>query len=371
MTPEWLTEVLHEAGLIEAGACVTSCELGEIGIGRGFTGIRLRARLSYEPTGAGPASLVAKLPTVLEMAREGDLALIAWIYSTEINFYRNLAPRCPARTPLHYWSGTEPDDRRYCLLIEDMGDLREAGQLVSCSAKDARLAVSTLARVHAEWWHDEQLRRQEWLSGFEANGRLFAGLYAQGWDHFWAMMGEALPPEYEAPGRALATRYAEMVEEGTHSAWTLVHGDFCLENVLFDDDHEEPLVLLDWQTASWGSGLLDLGYFMGQSLSTELRRAQQPELLRCYYDKLREHGVNGYSFDQMMHDYRLGLLLATASPVNGARMLVEQKEQGFDYLEPKQRDAVMTSFKAGEELLRERAMRNVAAILDNAAQELL
>jgi hypothetical protein len=81
--------------------------------------------------------------------------------------------------------------------------------------------------------------------------------------------------------------------------------------------------------------------------------------------------VNGYTFDQLMRDYRIGLLLATAIPVNGARMLAEQTEQGFDYLDAEQRELIEGALEGGKALMREMATRNVSAILDNAAHELI
>ncbi|MEE8042188.1 MAG: oxidoreductase family protein, partial [Pseudomonadales bacterium] len=190
-------------------------------------------------------------------------------------------------------------------------------------------------------------------------------------DHFWAEHGDVLPPEYEAAGRALCGRFAELVEEGSRSAWTLVHGDYRLENFLFDDAHADPLVVLDWQLISWGSGLRDLSYFIAQNLTTELRREHESDLLKRYHETLRAHDANGYRFDQLIRDYRIGLLLATVIPVNGARMLAEQKEQGFDYLEAEQRELIEGALEGGKALMREMATRNVSAILDNAAHELI
>jgi thiamine kinase-like enzyme len=371
ITAEWLTHALHEAGVLVSSAHVGDCEIEEIGLGRGYVGLTLRVHLTCEPDGSGPQSLVAKLPTMLEMTKESDRALIAFVYSTEINFYRNLAASCPARIPKHYWSGSEPEDGRFCLLIEDMGNLRMVEQVGSCTPEDARLAVSTLAELHAKWWQSERLTEQEWLLSSDGSAELFQNLYVQGWEPFWAAHGEALPASYEAVGRALAHRFADIVDEGTRSAWTLVHGDYRLENFLFDDTHENPLIVLDWQVISWGSGLRDLGYFIAQNLTTELRRKHERELLGLYHEKLRQHGVNGYPFDRLIRDYRLGLLLATVIPVNGARMLAEQKAQGFDYLDDEQRAMVEEALVGGEALMREMATRNVSAILDNEAHELL
>jgi aminoglycoside phosphotransferase (APT) family kinase protein len=108
---------------------------------------------------------------------------------------------------------------------------------------------------------------------------------------------------------------------------TVQHGDFRLDNLLFDEDGGVSVV--DWQTAILGPGLVDASYFLGAGLQLEDRRAQERVLLREYHDRLCAAGVDGYSWDDCLTDYRRyaysGYLMAVA-----ASMMVERTERGDD-----------------------------------------
>ena len=53
--------------------------------------------------------------------------------------------------------------------------------------------------------------------------------------------------------------------------WTIVHGDFRDDNLMFGGDGGSCVV--DWQTVGLGPGVADLSYFLGASLAPEDRRA--------------------------------------------------------------------------------------------------
>ena len=73
---------------------------------------------------------------------------------------------------------------------------------------------------------------------------------------------------------------------------TTSHGDFRLDNLLFQPGHPRPVVV-DWQTAAWGGASLDVAYFIGGCLSTEDRRSHEADLLAHYHDALCRRGVRG------------------------------------------------------------------------------
>ncbi len=73
-------------------------------------------------------------------------------------------------------------------------------------------------------------------------------------------------------------------------SWCLLHGDLRLDNVLLRPSGSKP-VLIDWQGLSIGPAILDVGYFLIQSLSTQDRQAHLQELLDVYVQKLRSLGV--------------------------------------------------------------------------------
>jgi thiamine kinase-like enzyme len=107
---------------------------------------------------------------------------------------------------------------------------------------------------------------------------------------------------------------------------TATHGDFRLDNFLFQPDHPEPVVV-DWQTAVWTGAAYDVAYFIGGCLTTDDRRDHQDDLLAHYHDTLCRLGVRDYSLDQLRADVRVesfaGILMAIV-----ASMVVERTDRG-------------------------------------------
>ncbi|MDV2478448.1 phosphotransferase [Rhodococcus zopfii] len=110
--------------------------------------------------------------------------------------------------------------------------------------------------------------------------------------------------------------------------WTVTHGDFRLDNMLFEiRNGAEPIGVVDWQTILVGPGTVDVSYFIGASLPTEVRRASEKDLVRRYHNGLLERGVPDYSFEQCWNNYRYsafhGYFMATYAP-----LLVQRTERG-------------------------------------------
>jgi hypothetical protein len=367
LTPAWLTDALTDAGIL-AGETVTAVEMEEIGVGRGYVGLTLRLRPTYDRPRAGlPASVVAKLPTFVEVPP--DLAqFIDLLYVTEIRWYQELRARCPLNVPEFVWAGMDQPRHRYCLLLQDMGSLRMMDQVGSCSREDAFLAVRELARLHAAHWNDPALSA-EWLPGLPLMTMLTQMIYMGGWEQFWAQLGPQLPAEFEEIGSAIGPAMGALLAMLESGARTLVHGDYRLENFMFDDPGK--LVVLDWQIAHSGGGGQDLAYFVAQNLTVEARRELEQDLIRAYYDTLVAGGLD-YSFERCLRDYRAGLLVGMAIPVNGVRAFQEVSATGGgDHLTEDQRELVGRALESGFALIQTMTERNVAAIFDNNAHELL
>jgi thiamine kinase-like enzyme len=107
---------------------------------------------------------------------------------------------------------------------------------------------------------------------------------------------------------------------------TASHGDFRLDNLLFQDGERRPVVV-DWQTLSWAGASYDVAYFIGGCLSPEDRRTHEQALLAHYYGALCAGGVEGYTFEQLQQDVRRdtfgGVLMAVV-----ASMVVQRTERG-------------------------------------------
>lgn len=373
ISPQWLGAALAETCDLGASQ-VTSIDIEEIGIGRGNVGLVLRLKPVYDgtPTDA-PASLVAKLPKFVERARDHDRMMINVLYSNEIRWYSELSGHCPVRVPQSYWGGMDLANGRFCLLLEDLGDLGTRDQLHSCGAADAFLAVTQLARIHAAWWGDEALEQRAWMLSADQLGAAAMRAWDLGWDRFRQFFDDELTPEVVEFGGRLGGQMLSLSQRAAESGSTLVHGDYRLENLLFGDpEGEDDLCVLDWQGVSRGSGLRDLAYFVGQSLTVDLRREIEDDLLRLYHDTLGRNGVSDYGYQQCYDDYRMGLLAALWIPVNGLRMFPHAGEdQSGAQVSDDEKPPLDKAPKSGEAQLRTITKRNIAAILDNDAQAML
>jgi aminoglycoside/choline kinase family phosphotransferase len=91
--------------------------------------------------------------------------------------------------------------------------------------------------------------------------------------------------------------------------FSLLHGDYRLDNMLFDPDRGK-VTVVDWQTLTVGLPARDVAYFTATSLVPEVRAQVEERLVDAYHDELLAHGVTDYARDTCWRDYRLGMLHA-------------------------------------------------------------
>ena len=93
---------------------------------------------------------------------------------------------------------------------------------------------------------------------------------------------------------------------------TLAHLDFRIDNVLFG---AHGVTLLDFQLAAVSNGVVDVAYFVSQSLRSDLAAERGLDLLEVYLDRLE---VNGVSYDrtEAHRKYQNGLVFSFVFPVN-------------------------------------------------------
>ncbi len=369
ITPEWLNAALA-AGDHLGGASVTSVDVADIGAGVGFAGRALRLDISYDRTDASlPASLVLKLPSPDTGGRETINAMRG--YELEGRFYEHLTERTPLRVPACYWSAVDIEGGAYGLLLEYLDGLRTGDQRASCTADEAETVVRSLATMHAAWWDSEELRASPWLPPFEETGAVWQQRSVAGLQPFIETNSEWLPPGFAGTAEGIIERLGELQAVTVGSPRTLVHGDYRLENMMFGEPGgEHSLVIIDWQLIGYGPGAYDLAYFIGQSLTVELRRSSEARLLELYREMLGAAGVHDYSAEQLAEDYRRGLLAAMRIPLTGSGEFTRVREEA-SRLTGAIREGYDAALQAGDALMRMIAERNVAAIGDTNAQELL
>ncbi len=323
LTAEWLTRALRSAGRI-GDEQVTDVTLRPLGTGQ--MSDSLQVVLGYDRPTGGPATLVAKLPAADETSRR--TAALLRSYEKEVRFYQHLAPALPIRTPDVIHADIDVDTARFVLLLEDLAPARPGDQLTGCSPETAAVAIDELVKLHAPRWDDPTLAELDWLHpDREANLAFMLDLLPGLWDGFRARYGSDVAGDVQRAGDALFAELEAYLVADTEP-WSVVHGDYRLDNLLFHPDPERATVaVVDWQTCGHGPALADVAYFVGAGLLPADRRAVEEDLVRGYHRGLLAAGVTGYDWDRCWHDYRrgtwAGLVMAIA-----ASNLVERTARG-------------------------------------------
>lgn len=337
LTPEWFTSV------IAPPARIIEVAVTPVGAGVGFMGELYRCGLSWEQSTSGqhPESVIVKLPSNNPDNRALGEALRS--YEREIEIYRLLGQDLGVSMPRLYHAALDSDpapwldrpivfllerlsvaavnrllmafvklsgksQRRYLLVIEDICDARPPTQLQGGSLDDASSALKVLARFHAaNWMRQQAIQRLDWLWPLNRTPKAFQASYRRNRDAFVQQWGPSLGAPVIAWLDDIDDRLPEMSNSLVAAPWTLVHGDFRLDNLLFRPDGE--IVVLDYQGVGYGRPGFDVAYFITTALDPQHKFAET-DLLHAYHDELLAAGVTEYAWDELLIDCTLtkGLL---------------------------------------------------------------
>jgi hypothetical protein len=322
VTPDWLTGVLSDTGLLAADHRVTA--LSGTPIGTGQMADTTRFTLGYDEVGAGPPTVVGKFASADDQSRGTGLALRA--YEIEVRFYREVAALVGARVPAAYAAEIEPETGWFTLVLEDIVGGTQGDQIEACGPDVAATVLSEMAGLHAPCWERPELAGLEWLNrNTPDTNALLTALVSSLLPGFLERYADQLAPEHQKVCRQFVAHIATWTGDRSGPR-TVCHGDFRLDNLLFQAGDPRP-VIVDWQTAAWGPGSVDVAYFIGGCLSTEDRRAHESDLLAHYHEELSRLGVHDYSMEDLRRDYRHstfgGVLMAIV-----ASMVVQRTERG-------------------------------------------
>ncbi|EHI14916.1 phosphotransferase family protein [Mycolicibacterium thermoresistibile] len=331
VTPEWLSTVLSADG---TPVRVRSVDV--VPIGTGQTGATYRLTVGYETERADlPPTFAIKLPAQDESVRER----VALGYRAEHAFYTRVAAHMAIPVPHCYHCEIGGDGAEFAMLMADMAPAVQGDQIVGCSPAEARLAVTALAGLHGPSWCDPQWADVPGIAMPKPDDAAAEGLgeiAEMAADITIDKLGPRMRPEdRETTLTAMSMVTAWLRTE--KSRFALMHGDYRLDNMLFDPDRTR-VTVVDWQTMGAGLPARDLSYFLGTSLLPEVRSEVERDLVEVYHRALRSHGVADYDSETCWRDYRLGMLQVplltvlgfafAASTERGDDMMLTMLERG-------------------------------------------
>lgn len=291
-------------------------------VGTGQVADTVRIHLDYDPPGVGPPTLVAKVPSADETSRAGAAATRT--YEVEASFYRDLAAELPVRTPECWYTAHDPVTNAYVVVLEDVAPAEQGDQMAGCAVDDIAAAVDELALLHGPRWGDPTLLDLGWIRRPTPEaGRDSAALITWAAESFRERYAERLDDDTMALVDQLLPLLDGDVIGRPPEPWTVVHGDFRADNLLFGG---ERVVVVDWQTVAVGAGPGDLAYLLGASLTPDVRRVHEHALVDRYVGGLLAQGVE-VERDDVWELYRRsafgGLIMAIV-----AQALVRRTDRG-------------------------------------------
>jgi hypothetical protein len=307
LSQEWLASAL--------GYNVTSFNVEYFGEGTSIIGMVTRVHIDGDN---GPTSIIAKFPS--PAAENRAVAAAYDMYSREVNFYQNIAPHIQLRVPDCYFAEFNPQTLDFIILMEDLQSMRIGDQVAGCSEEDARLVIAGIAKLHASTWQTTQLivshnnpgQRDGMIGGFQIG---------------WPVVCKQFPDLIPAGVAELAERMPEHVAGLLDTMCTepvcITHADMRLDNIFFGTDE---IALVDWQSACTSAPEQDLAYFVTQSLSDEVRNAQ--DWVALYHAELTNNGIE-YDLLRCRERYRVTALYLLCYAVVIAGTLDLGNERGL------------------------------------------
>jgi len=341
ITSEWLTEIFRSTRIIDPDASVVIVENQPIGVGVGIVGQLARLLLQYDRGSPGaPASVVIKLPSHLpENRMVGDHFNF---YEREGRFYEEVADKVPVRVPKCFWNHMDPEGNTFALILEDLGDRTCLSQIAGADPVRAAQALVALAGLHATWWSSPFLENLAWMPRLDDPINLSAGeQYRQAWPSFVRLFGDDLPEGSIPLAERIQEQFEELLKAGVVEApLTICHGDFRLDNLLFDDRVvEDKVAVLDWQVSYRGPAVTDVAYFLCQSLDPSTRQNVEAQLLGNWYKTIvtKVTGeptaqLEDYPFELVWEQYRRSALGTTVYPVTAGGAMDPGNDRGHELI---------------------------------------
>lgn len=322
----WIEAQLDNSGVL-GDARIASFEWEAIGTGQVGDTARFTLRYSGDAAQA-PRTLAAKFPSADSTSRQTATAFS--LYRKEVLFYQQAAAHIAMRVPHTYAAMLDDNQCDFVLLFEDLGPCVAGNQLAGCTLAQAQDAMRQAAALHAPTV-ENPLLEAEWLRPDPQAIATLRTLYPQAQAIFRERYSKDLSAEFMSVCEGLNDNL-DIWFDRTHRRRSLLHGDFRLDNMLFDiRGGAEPIALVDWQTCAVGCNLTDIGYFLGCGIGSALRRPNERALLDLYCAEMSQRGVM-LTRDEIWEDYRIAALHGVSTAVFSAAFVVRTDRGDANFL---------------------------------------
>lgn len=305
LTPDLLTKILSKNGFL-TGQQVINIKTEPAY--ENTANVAYRIKVAYDDPVPDPLSdrLYLKL-------FEPDLLFNA----NEVFFYSQIVPEMQQKFellpfPPCYDAAFDPVRQQAHVLLKDLSaSHKQALGPIPPSNQQCEAMVEALALFHAFWWEHPKLGSGYGEIRGVQNIQTMVESASRRSGQFLRFMGDRYTPERQAAIQKICSKWPEKrYHRYTNGIGiTLVHRDAHPYNFLFPKNRErDRIILTDWQSWRVDTGTDDLAYMMAAHWYPDRRKRLEIPLLEHYYGQLLKHGVEAYSWENCLYDYKASVI---------------------------------------------------------------
>jgi hypothetical protein len=355
LTKEWLTLAFRFRGLLSEEGTIDEVACKTIGEGQGEYG-DLSLLTIVKATGGAPNLPTNMIAKMCPQSANLSSFMLKNIYLNEAHFYNDFSvegggltrPEC-----YHVAADTRSKRPKFCFLIENavIGAAGGDGAALQYQRVEGirdtthmGMVLDELATFHARWWGCSGSKPPlQWafhpLTSLGGLGRNAVPLLTKQALSLLPKLAsdETYPDGTPVPKlgaeysfllgwkKQLKGRLRYLTKQLLRPPLTLCHCDAHLENIFFHERYEGGAAFIDFGNMMFKHALSDIAFFLGTCVDPEVRQQHEKDLVRRYWQKLVESGVEEYSFDLCWHDYRMQMWLAFLQAMAAAPAYLKQR----------------------------------------------
>lgn len=306
VTAQWLTAVLAKSGALTHGAVEAFVALS--GDGNWSTNAILELEYAAGSMGMLPRRLFLKMV-------DTDLG-DEFFGPSEVVYYTSDYDDVEAAPLVRcYDAAFSAEQQNYHLLLDDLSGTHMVAAKKAPTLEYGKALAEGLALMHARWWGAQRLAEAGAPIHDAAHIQRFVDIAEPGAGQIINRFSAVLKPHWPNLIRALYAHHPQAIIERTadDNGFTLIHGDTGHHNIMVPRAGERPIYIIDRQPFDWSLttwlGVYDLAYAMVLDWEIETRRHLEMLILKQYHETLIECGITGYSWEQLLDDYRLSVAM--------------------------------------------------------------
>lgn len=309
LTPEWMTAALVLSGELSTGPVET-------------VSVVIGAKWHIAQTGCVSVTYSPDMSVTLPNRFFVKLAMfddpLEAVLPGENAFYRRTHPgRLPL--PRCYGAFFDPKTSLSCLILQDLSKTHETTPWpLQLSQPNSRTAVEALAVIHGRCWDRPGMTASPDVDALIANENALSKDFQTVLPAFFDYMGDRLSIDRQHLMSRAFERFPELKAKRLHDGrpTTIVHGDAHAWNVMFPNDRmDQSCIFVDWEDWRFDAGAADLAYMMALNWHQDRRTRYECDLLKHYHEILSGHIDDQYVWDDLMLDYKIGLIQHVVVPV--------------------------------------------------------